>query len=67
MVAIGSVNFTRTVALGTASTPFGHRGAQTSSTTKGAINVLQLTVTVDNATIARFTRGTGTGTARMGA
>jgi hypothetical protein len=63
---IGSVTPAQTVALGTVSTPFGHSGAQASSTTNGNINVAQFTVSLDNATTVRVTRGTGTGTARIG-
>jgi hypothetical protein len=63
---IGSVTPAQTVALGTVSTPFGHSGAQASSTTNGNINTAQFTVSLDNATTVRVTRGTGTGTARVG-
>jgi hypothetical protein len=63
---IGTVATARTVVLGTVSTPFGHSGAQASSTTDGSINLSQFTVGLDNATTVHVTRGTGTGTARMG-
>jgi hypothetical protein len=64
--AIGAVTPAQTVAMGTVSTPFGYSGAQASSTTNGTINTAQFTVSLDNATTARVTRGTGTGTARIG-
>jgi hypothetical protein len=63
---IGAVTPAQTVAMGTVATPFGYSGAQGASTTNGTINTAQFTVTLDNATTARVTRGTGTGAARIG-
>jgi cellulose 1,4-beta-cellobiosidase len=63
---ITSVPTAQTVALGTVATPFGYSGAQAASTTNGTINTALFTVSLDNATTARVTRGTGTGTARIG-
>jgi hypothetical protein len=63
---IGSVPTAQTVAMGTVATPFGYSGAQAASTTNGTINTAQFTVSLDNATTVRVTRGTGTGAARIG-
>jgi hypothetical protein len=63
---IGSVTPAQTVAMGTVATPFGYSGAQAASTTNGTINTAQFTVSLDNATTVRVTRGTGTGAARIG-
>ncbi|EPA05703.1 hypothetical protein, partial [Candidatus Nitrosarchaeum limnium] len=61
-----SVNLARSFVIGTVCTPFGCGSGSSSSTTGGAIDRLQATLTLDDADTVRVTRGDGTDSFSVG-